>query len=94
MKFLVEYKMAERLMWDYVEDYHVIEADDEKDAISIAKAKFLEFFGGAEYAEEMGQEEFTEEEVNSWTWRAAEVLNETEYCYKTYYETSEFVYAA
>lgn len=93
MKFVVEYKMAEHLMWDYVEDYHVIEADDEKDAIEIAKAKFLEFFGGAEYAEEMGQEEFTEEEVNSWTWRAAEYIGEEEIGIRTIYKTGEFYVA-
>lgn len=89
-KFVVEYKDDENSKyWDYVDDNHVIEADDEKDAIEMAKAKFIEFYG----------DEFTEEEVDSWTWRAAEVIHE-EYdpCsfsnVKVPCKLGEYVYAA
>lgn len=94
MKYVVEFKENENeKSWDYVDDNHVIEADDEKDAIEIAKAKFIEFYGGAEYAEEMGQEEYTEEEVNNWTWRAAEYFGEEVIGIRKRYETGEFYVA-
>lgn len=89
-KFVVEFKEEEdSWFWDSVDDYHVIEADDEKHAIKIAKEKFIELYG----------DEVTEEEMNSWAWRAAEVIYE-EYkpCsfsnVKVPCEIGEYVYAA
>lgn len=83
-KYLVEYS-EDNEYWERIDNHPVIEdASDEMHAIEIAKEKIMEMYG----------DEVTIEEVNSWTWRAAEVLDETELIYKTYYETSEFVYAA